>query len=221
MQKCPGLEFARQAAQDKWPSAPIEFDLTESLALPLEALSGFTGTKRIYRKRQSETAYQEVGAWVIPSAVNAPSLTPPPGSYGGAQTITISSTTAGASIRYTTDGSVPSPATGTVYTGPVTLSATTTLRAIAYKTGMSESAVVSGTYTITGLPADLTVTNVPSGSTTFKATNSITAGAGVNVNSAAKATFEAGSVIHLLPGFQATAGGTGDTFQAKINPLVQ
>ena len=67
------------------------------------------------------------------------------------------------------------------------------------------------------------LTSVPAGSTTFKATNSITVGAEVDVDSAARAAFEAGDVIYLTPVFQApaTAGGTGDTFQAKVNPQVQ
>ena len=52
----------------------------------------------------------------------------------------------GAEIRYTTDGSTPSATTGTVYSGPVTLTDTTTVKAIAIKDGVSSS-VTSRTYT--------------------------------------------------------------------------
>jgi hypothetical protein len=82
--------------------------------------------------------------------VAAPAFTPAEGSYAGAQSVTIATSTAGAEIRYTTDGSAPSATSGTVYSGPVQVASTSTLRAIAYKTGMNDSPVVSATFTITG-----------------------------------------------------------------------
>ncbi|HEU5078828.1 MAG TPA: chitobiase/beta-hexosaminidase C-terminal domain-containing protein [Opitutaceae bacterium] len=88
----------------------------------------------------------------LPQAA-APQLTPAPGTYGSPQTVTLTSATTGAAIRYTTDGSVPTATSGTVYTGPVTISATTTLRAIAYASGILDSPVTSGTYAIGGTPA--------------------------------------------------------------------
>lgn len=51
----------------------------------------------------------------------------------------------GASIRYTTDGSTPTATSGTAYSGPVTLSETTTVKAIAVKDGVT-SDVTSRTY---------------------------------------------------------------------------
>lgn len=76
-----------------------------------------------------------------------PTFSPAPGTYTGAQLITISSSTAGATIYYTTDGSTPTTAS-TQYTGPVTLSKTATLQAIAAASGLTNSAVASGVYTI-------------------------------------------------------------------------
>ncbi len=84
-----------------------------------------------------------------PPVVADPVFTPGAGTYYSAQTVSISSTTSGASIRYTTDGvTTPTETTGTTYSGPVTISATTMLQAIAYKSGDTDSNVVSGTYTI-------------------------------------------------------------------------
>ena len=64
--------------------------------------------------------------------------------------MTISTSTSGASINYTTNGTVPSSTVGTMYSSPVAISATATLQAIAYETGYSNSTVASGVYTING-----------------------------------------------------------------------
>jgi len=89
------------------------------------------------------------------AAVSAPAFSPAAGSYATAQSVAMTSSTNGASIRYTIDGSTPSATAGTVYSSPVSISTTTTLKAIAYKTGSTSSKVTSGTYTIT-IPAAAT-----------------------------------------------------------------
>src|SRR5213079_2957024 len=88
-------------------------------------------------------------AYTITPPVATPTFSPVAGTYTTAQTVTISSTTAGASIRYTTDGSTPSATVGTVYSAPVTVNATQTINAIAYKTGLTDSTVAAAAYTIT------------------------------------------------------------------------
>ena len=80
--------------------------------------------------------------------VATPTFLPPAGTYSGTQTVTISTTTLGASIRYTTDGSTPTSSVGTVYVSPVSVSSSLTLKAIAYEAGMSDSLVASAAYTI-------------------------------------------------------------------------
>lgn len=82
------------------------------------------------------------------TAVATPLFTPMPGSYTGSQSLTLATSTAGAQIRYTTDGSTPTSATGTLYGGPFLLSSSATVKAIAFKGGFTDSAVVSGGYTI-------------------------------------------------------------------------
>jgi len=61
--------------------------------------------------------------------------------------VTISDSTPGATIYYTTDGSTPTTAS-TVYSGPITVTQTTTIKAIAAASGMADSAVASATYTL-------------------------------------------------------------------------
>lgn len=85
---------------------------------------------------------------LAPTAVATPSFTPIIGTYNSAQTVTISTTTPGASINYTVDGSTPSETAGTLYRGPITVGVTTTINAIAFESGMADSAVASATYTI-------------------------------------------------------------------------
>jgi len=106
--------------------------------------------------------------------VAAPTFNPAGGSYSAAQSVTISTTTSGASIRYTTDGSTPSETAGTLYSGPVAISSTTTLNAIAYESGMADSSVSSATYTITltGLPSGWTDSDIGSPSLAGSATYS-------------------------------------------------
>jgi len=88
----------------------------------------------------------------ITGAAAAPVFNPRGGSYTNAQTVTISSATGDASIRYTTDGSTPTSVTGAIYSVPVTISSNTTLTAIAYATGASDSAVNAASYSIVAPP---------------------------------------------------------------------
>ena len=86
----------------------------------------------------------------------APVFTPAEGTYPSAQSVTITTATDGAEIRYTTDGTAPTSTSGNVYTGPIQVSATTTIAAIAYKTGWGDSPVAHATFTVTGRVADVT-----------------------------------------------------------------
>ena len=73
-----------------------------------------------------------------------PTFNPAAGTFTTSTSVTISTTTSGASIRYTTNGTTPSSTVGTVYSSAVSITATSTLQAIAYETGLSNSTVASG-----------------------------------------------------------------------------
>ncbi|MEI6821540.1 MAG: LruC domain-containing protein [Bacteroidota bacterium] len=92
------------------------------------------------------------GSYTITMKAASPTFTPTAGTYNTPQSVTLSSTTSGATIRYTTDGSTPTETNGTIYTTAVNISTSTTLKAIAYKTGMTDSDVSSSAYTIQFLP---------------------------------------------------------------------
>jgi hypothetical protein len=82
-----------------------------------------------------------------PATPATPSISPATGTYVGAQQVTIIDATPGATIYDTTDGTVPS-ASSPQYTGPISISASSTVQAIAVSQGMS-SAVASSVLTIT------------------------------------------------------------------------
>jgi hypothetical protein len=86
-------------------------------------------------------------AYLLVQQVATPSFTPPAGTYSQPQLITLSVTTSGATIHYTTDGTTPTPSSP-VYGGPISVTRSTTIRAIAVATGMTASAVASATYTL-------------------------------------------------------------------------
>jgi Chitobiase/beta-hexosaminidase C-terminal domain/PQQ-like domain len=83
---------------------------------------------------------------LLPPAA-APTFSPASGTYTSTQLVTLSSTTAGASIYFTTNGTTPSTSS-TPYTGPITVSSSVTIKAIAVASGYSTSSVASGTYVI-------------------------------------------------------------------------
>lgn len=80
----------------------------------------------------------------IPAA--APSFSPAGGTYSGAQTVTMSDSTANASIYYSTSG--PASTGSTLYTGPIQVATSETLSAVAIAPGFTESAETVEGYTI-------------------------------------------------------------------------
>jgi hypothetical protein len=76
-------------------------------------------------------------------------LSPAPGVYTSAQSVTLSDSTPGAVIYYTTDGTTPSIHSAMFTAGtPLQITANTTVKALAVASGHSNSAVISGSYII-------------------------------------------------------------------------
>ncbi len=68
------------------------------------------------------------------------------GFYDSPLSVELSSSLGGAEIYYTTDGSEPTAATGTLYTGPILVSTTTTLRAMLTAPGVPPGPSITHTY---------------------------------------------------------------------------
>jgi Chitobiase/beta-hexosaminidase C-terminal domain len=117
-------------------SGPITVSATETV----EAIAVATGYS---------TSTAGLAAYTINlSQVATPAFSPAAGTYTSTQTVTISSATPSTTIHYTTNGSAPTTSSA-VYSGPITVSATETVEAIAVATGYSTSTTGLAAYTIT------------------------------------------------------------------------
>ncbi|WP_455536027.1 chitobiase/beta-hexosaminidase C-terminal domain-containing protein [Roseburia inulinivorans] len=142
--------------------------------------------------------------------VGAPTANPTAGTYSENQSVALTSSTVGATIYYTTDGSEPTITGGAPdgttqqYTAPIAVtgtvgqSITTTIKAIAVQNGMQDSSVETFTYTIKqdSQTPDVPVVTAPS----------ITTQPG-------NATVKAGETAT----FTIAANGTDLTYQWKID----
>jgi hypothetical protein len=100
----------------------------------------------------------------IPATVATPTFSPAGGTYTSAQSVTLSDSTSGATIYYTTDGTTPTTSS-TVYSGAIPVNSTTTIEAMAAKSGDNNSSVASATYTINTVVTVATPTFSPAGGT--------------------------------------------------------
>ncbi len=110
----------------------------------LSPLSGLLVLSVLFASCTSVTTVQTVAT---------PAFSVSAGSYTSSVALSITSSTSGASIRYTTDGSAPTSSSGTLYSAAITISSTQTIKAIAFKTGWNDSEVASATYTISSSPS--------------------------------------------------------------------
>jgi disulfide oxidoreductase YuzD len=81
------------------------------------------------------------------AAAPNPNFSPPAGGYLPPQKVSLSDTVKTAAIHFTVDGTIPTAASP-VYGGPLQLTQTTTIRAIAVASGYANSGVAAATYAI-------------------------------------------------------------------------
>ena len=101
------------------------------------------------------------------SACATPTFSVPAGAVVSGTEVTITCTTEGAAIHYTIDGTDPTASSPT-YSSAITIDADKTIKAIAVKDGLDNSAVATAAYTIVtpyttiaGLFEDMTTTSQP------------------------------------------------------------
>lgn len=103
-------------------------------------------------KNDKQIRWTSIVVTYTPSGVTPPcaipTFDPAEGNYSQAQKVTISCSTENSTIYYTLDGNDPTTSSS-VYSSPITISKTTTVKAIATASGFENSSVASATYTIT------------------------------------------------------------------------
>ncbi len=122
-------------------SAPI--NLAENKTVTIKAYAYKTGL------RESQVVSADYTINITPvEKVALPVIMPASGTFSGAQSVSISCATSDALIKYTLDSSLPSADNGLVYSAPISVGATATLKVIAVKEGMINSDVVSADFII-------------------------------------------------------------------------
>lgn len=134
--------------------------------------------------------------------VATPTDSPGAGTYGSTQSVTLSDSTSGSTICYTIDGSTPGAATPgtcdspptTTYSTAISVSSTTTIKAIGTKAGFVNSSVLSSTYTIAAAPTFVnaqsnensgsSVTTIATAGISHTAGNALAVGCSFNISGA-------------------------------------
>jgi hypothetical protein len=86
-------------------------------------------------------------AYVIDTPAATPTFSIPAGTYTTAKTVALADATAGAILYYTLDGSTPTTSSA-VYSAPIVISTSKTIKAIATASGHETSSIASATYFI-------------------------------------------------------------------------
>lgn len=88
-----------------------------------------------------------------PTIVANPVFSLPAGTYAGIQSLTITCATPGAVVWYSTNGTVPVPGTSIskIYTGPISIAQSMTVRAVGVLSGFVTSGTTAANYTITNV----------------------------------------------------------------------
>jgi uncharacterized repeat protein (TIGR03803 family) len=113
--------------------------ITVSATETLEAIAVASG--------DTDSAVASATYTIQNSTAATPVFSPAVGTYTSAQSVTITDSTTGSAIYYTTNGTTPTTSS-TKYTAAITVSTTETIEAIAVAAGYANSAIASATYTI-------------------------------------------------------------------------
>ncbi len=159
------------------------------------------------------------------NVVAAPTFSVPEGDYSVAQSVTLASTTADATIYYTLDGTAPTAAS-TPYSGEISVTSSTVIMAFAVLSGWTDSTISAAAYTInssTQLPPSLSVPGL-SGSANVIVKDSVSTGCTTSPNClivggdfAAAGTLAANNIVKIKTDGSFAVMGTG--MDGQVNAL--
>lgn len=127
-------------------SDPTTTDSIYTTPIPVSGHGTNMTVKALAVKPGLENSTASASYSIVYNTVATPEISPLSGVYLPGIAISITTTTPGASIHYTTDGSMPTPASP-LYVTPLHMADTMTVKAIAVKSGMLNSAVASSDFT--------------------------------------------------------------------------
>ncbi len=117
-----------------------------SLIFQSQSINQIPGQPILYSS-QASFKLTDVTSVMITTQAGKPTFSPPAGTYDSSATVAIRSTTAGCQIFYTLDGTTPT-SSSTLDSSPFTIMTTTTVQAIAVKSGLANSDIGVAVYTI-------------------------------------------------------------------------
>ena len=119
-------------ADPMMPLAPQTMWIAQTTVLTARAFSAGRPPSRVV---------SETYAFVVPR----PGISPPGGTYSSAQSVTMTGSGSGVTVRYTLDGTDPTGASS-AYSVPITIDSSTTLKVRAFKDGWTPSELTSLSY---------------------------------------------------------------------------
>jgi hypothetical protein len=163
------LDLVTANEHDNTLSVVLGSDSTVATATLANVSVPGTGTHEVFASYAGDTNFTASQSATIPLTATGgttqaatPTFSPAAGTYGTTQSVKISDTSGGATIYYTIDNSTPTTSS-TKYTTAITVSQTTTIKAIATASGFTTSAVGTATYTITTANAPTITSISPAG----------------------------------------------------------
>ena len=184
------------------PTCSTQLTLTASTSA---AVGSYTIT--LTGKNKQQQAKTSFALLVAQPAVSTPAMTPNGGTFVNSVSVSLQTSTSGASIYYTTDGTTPTQSSNQ-YTAPFALTATALVKAQAFKSGMTPSSQVSGWFT-KDVSFDFSLSNSGNKSLTAGSPVTNTISATLTSGSAQAVTFSASG----LP-----VGATASFSSSSCNP---
>lgn len=123
-------------------------DATKTKYTAPVAITEDTSFKAIAIKGDKSSSVTSAAYTIALEQVATPTATPAAGAVNIGTPVTLATTTAGATIYYTDDGTEPTAESGTEYTEEISITEPVTIKAIAVKEGMTDSEVLTAAYTI-------------------------------------------------------------------------
>ncbi len=136
--------------------------------------------------------------------VDAPQFSTDSGLLEALTTVSLSTMTPGAEIRYTTNGTAPEAYSGLLYSGPITVDRTLTLRAAAFLAGWAPSSVETRTYVLLSSVASQSQSAAVSAGYPAK-WGGVTADYGMDASIAASRSNDISNALRTLPSVFITA----------------